>query len=366
MNMILRLSITIFAASTVLGLAAASAQAAAPAEDARTGGGLAPVPANFRPAAASFSSPSSGVALGGAGCQAGKPCRARLAATSNRGASWRSLPAPRAWLANGRAQVNEVVFASQRNGWLYNRFGSPSVWATHNGGGRWTRLSLPGDVQTMAASAGTVYAVVSRPAGDELYRSPAGSNRWARVGTLTAASASLAVLGRAAWFGSSPYLWATTDGTHWHRYSFRCPSGLVPSGIAPSSTTHVAFLCALAEGTFHTRKTVLQSVNGGRTEHVAGRAPLAGDVVGFAGPPLRSRVVTIAVVTPGLDDVYRSADGGRAWASIPIAGTGGGAGLNSFQFASPAVGWLVVGVPQAPGWLLRTTNAGQSWSPVTF
>ena len=90
---------------------------------------------------------------------------------------------------------------------------SPLLWATHDGGAHWRRISLGGDIRAMTASTGTVYAMVSRHAGYELFSSPAGKNAWARVGTMTGSS--LAVFGKAAWFGTSTYLWATADGVHW-------------------------------------------------------------------------------------------------------------------------------------------------------
>ena len=93
----------------------------------------------------------------------------------------------------------------------------------------------------MAAAAGNVYAVVSPDPFDgkpqELYRSPAGQDAWARVGTMTGDPfASLAVSGKAAWFGTSTHLWATADGVRWHKYPFRCPgTGYGLSGIAAAS-----------------------------------------------------------------------------------------------------------------------------------
>jgi hypothetical protein len=356
MTMILRWSTGVLAAVALVASGTASAQAA---------GGAAAVSTGFHAVSASFSSPSSGVVLGGVHCAAAGPCRAALAATSNGGKSWRSLPAPKVWLDNGSPLVSEVVSAGRQNSWLYDQFNSPFVWATHNSGGHWTRLKLPGDVQALAASASTVYAVVSRKAGDELYSSSSDRNKWARVGTFTAASASLAVLGKAVWFGGSPHLYASADGVHWHQYSFSCPSGLLLAGIAPSSSTRVAFLCAFAEGTFHTIKAVLLSVNGGKTEHLTGHAPIEGDVSGFAVSRV-SGVVGIGVITPGLDYVYRSTNGGKTWAQISIAGTSGGTPLASLQFVSHTVGWLVVGGLSVPGQLLTTSNTGRSWHAVSF
>lgn len=358
---------------TALGLAGVGSAGAAVASGS-TAAGQAAVPASFQPVAASFSTPASGVVLGGVGCLPRQLCRARLAATADGGARWRYLTAPDVWLsapavASSSPQVSQVVFAGQRDGWVYNQYVSPVLWATHDGGAHWRQLSLGGDIRALEASAGTVYAVVSGPSGDELLRSPVGRNAWSRVGTMTGSS--LAVSGKAAWFGASTYLWVTTDGVQWHKYPFRCPAGLTLAGIAPASSSHVAFLCDLGEGMFQTFKETLRSVNGGRTEFLTGQAPRPGDVYGFAAPPNRSMVLTIAAVTPGPDYLYRSGNGGRTWASITIPGTGSGLSVGSLSYVSRTVGWLVAGQVKASQQvptdsLLRTSDAGLTWSLVRF
>jgi hypothetical protein len=74
-------------ALTAVSLLAGAGAAAVPSSAAAGQAGK--VPAGFQPAAASFYSPASGgVVLGGVGCLSGKPCRARLAATSDGGARW--------------------------------------------------------------------------------------------------------------------------------------------------------------------------------------------------------------------------------------------------------------------------------------
>jgi hypothetical protein len=122
------------------------------------------------------------------------------------------------------------------------------VWVTHDGGARWRRIALPGDLLAMAASARTVCAVVSRGAADELFCSALGRDAWARVGTITGSfGAALAVFANAAWFGpgtagTGTYLWATADGVHWHRYRSSCPAReSLWVGIAAASRWQVAF-----------------------------------------------------------------------------------------------------------------------------
>ena len=79
-------------------------------------------------------------------------------------------------------------------------------------------------------------------------------------------------------------------------------------------------------------------------------------------------VITIAVVTPGPDYLYRSANGGKTWTRVAVPDTGGGVSLSSLSYVSPTVGWMVIGGPFGGGesLLLRTTDAGATWYQVRF
>jgi len=365
-------------ALTLLGLigagsaAAGSAAAASPAQAAYTAPvGSFKVPANFQPTAASFVSPAWGVVLGGSGCTISRPCPAQLAVTADGGARWFLMRAP----AVSLSQVSRVLFANRADGWLYGPYVSGHIWVTRNGGASWREITLPGTVEAMAASGRAVYAVV----GGDLYRSPVvGLNSWTRVGAHTPygpmTGTVLAVEGNSVWFASSTSVWTTADGVHWARYALHSPGTAygVPYGltaIAAASPRDVAFLWGAAQGMYHTVMTVQISVNGGRTERPAPAAPPSeGDIYGFAVAPCRFGVLLIAVVTPGQDLIYRSANLGETWTTFGTPGTGGGVSLSSLQFISPAVASYVWGYPAAgeAGHLMRTVNAGRTWYSVKF
>jgi photosystem II stability/assembly factor-like uncharacterized protein len=348
-----------------------SAGHARPASLLAAGHVKAEVPAGFQPAAASFLSARTGFVLGGVGCRTQRACTARLVATADGGARWHFLKTPAvrffndAGASRGQAsRVSSVVFAGRRDGWLYG----PGLWSTRDGGARWHRLSLGGGIDAMAASAGTAYAVVSPRGGgrEELYRSPAGQDAWARAGPMTARSAVLAVSGRAAWFGTSTHLWATADGADWHRYSFRCPGasyyGL--SGIAAASRSRVVFLCTGNGAAGSLSKEVLTSSDGGQIVHLAGHPPLGGGTDGIAVPPHHARVITLAAVS-GASFLDRSADGGKTWTEVtyPLHGY-----WSSLSYVSRTAGWIVVGQPGlgSGNQLWRTSDAGRSWHPASF
>ena len=362
---------------SLAGAGGAAAAAAAPAQPAHPAS-VAPLRLHgFEPATASFTSPTWGVVLGGADHGVGLARLARLAVTADGGAHWSLMRAPNVWLDNGASrmpQVSRVVFADRADGWLYDQYNTGHIWATHNGGTSWREITLPGNIQAMAASAHAVYAVV----GDRLYRSPLGWNGWMRVGAWPRSGAmtgsTLAVLGNSVWFAGATYLWTTADGVRWARYPLRSQGAYYGrsydlAGIAAASPTYVAFLYAAPGGMFHTAKKVLVSFNGGRTAWQTRQAPpQAGDVAAFAVTPGRLGAIAIAVVTPGVDAIYRSANLGQTWTTSGIQGTGGGAMLSTLQFMSPTTGYLVTGNPGSGSHsqLLRTRDAGRTWYPVRF
>ena len=364
-------------ALTLLSLAGAASASAAPAQSAHPVTAASPRLHGFQPEAASFTTPTWGVVLGGSGRTAGHAARAELAVTADGGAHWSLMRAPRVWLDNpgfGGQQVNRVVFADRSNGWLYYQYNARVVWATHDGGASWQETTLPGDVQTMAASAHAVYAV----AGNRLYHSPLGRNAWTQVrawpwyGSMTGNT--LAVSGDTVWFSNGTFLWRTADGVRWARYSLRSPGMYYGApyelaGIAAASPRYVAFLYASPGGMFHTGMKVMISFNGGRTMWQTRQAPPPrGNVAAFAMAPGRYGVIVIGVVTPGLDNIYRSTSLGWAWTTFAIQGTSGGAMLSSLQFMSPATGCLVTRNPGTGirGQLLWTADAGRTWYPVRF
>jgi photosystem II stability/assembly factor-like uncharacterized protein len=318
--------------------------------------------AGFAPAAVSFWSAGRGVALGGVSCRQGGPCAARLTATSDGGAHWHFLPAPAVSVVGGRhaRSVSHVLFTSARRGWLYRS----ALWSTRDGGGHWRKIVLGGAVETMAASAGKVYALVSQPAGraPELFTTLAGRDSWARVGHVSGRV--LAVYGRSAWVGSARHLWATADGRHWHEYPFRCPAKARSVGlasIAAASPERVLFLCLGEPAGPMQVKDLLGSANGGRTSHLIRSLPLGGDGGVIAVPPGRPRVITLGT------EYYldSSADGGKTW-TRKLVTAGGGAPWNSLAYLTRAVGWAEVGTPPTFNGLLHTTNAGRTWRPIRF
>jgi len=83
-------------------------------------------------------------------------------------------------------------------------------------------------------------------------------------------------------------------------------------------------------------------VNSSRTEHLTGQAPVAGDVAGSPCRRSRATVITIAVVTPGLSYLRRSANCGKTWAEITVSSLTSEVSFTSLSYVSPTAGWVVI------------------------
>ena len=147
-------------------------------------------------------------------------------------------------------------------------------------------------------------------------------------------------------------------GARWHQYPFACPGNYGLQSIAAASPSDLVFLCTGESSAGHTAKEVLLSVNGGKTEHLAGPAPLAGVGGVIAVPPRRRVVITLAAEY----FLYRSADGGKTWKTVLFYS--GGAIWSSLSYVSRTVGSAVVS--SGGHWLLRTTDAGLTWHRIAF
>jgi photosystem II stability/assembly factor-like uncharacterized protein len=350
-----------------LGTGSASAQPAS---------GNPPPPKGFEADSASFVSARTGYVLGARGCSR-LPCKARLKETVNGGRTWKSVPAPAVSLVptytpTPASAVSAVRFENARDGWLF----APALWATTDGGRKWRRMSLPGEVIALAASDGVVFAVSESVNGGldqaRLYRSKVGTARWTLVRGIAPQNA-LTVFGHSVWAGiasgADGNLWRSADsGKHWSTLSFRCPSGTISaSPVAAASTADVAIGCS--DQGFpqpgQSIKKLFASSNGGRTFHLAGSPPLAGQIGTVAMPPGRPRMITMSAAS-GATYLYRSADGGKTWGETVYLD--GGLDTRDLAYVSGTTGYVihfsggpVIAYGQG---LLKTSNAGATWKAV--
>src|ERR1700733_3176708 len=154
--------VTALAAAPVLLLAAAIAVTTAGNASAS---GSPPPPAGFEADSASFVSAQAGYVLGSRDCSL-LPCRALLETTANGGKTWAKVTAPNVKLVPPfttapATAVSTVRFANKNDGWLFN----PGLWQTTDGGKKWQKVGLPGDVAALAVSGGEAYVSIQKPDG---------------------------------------------------------------------------------------------------------------------------------------------------------------------------------------------------------
>lgn len=339
--------------------------------------GSPPSPAVFEAQSASFASAWTGFVLGTRHC--GRlPCAARLEKTVDGGKTWTAVPAPAVSLVprfsvTPPSSVSSVRFENSKVGWLYG----PGLWATDNGGRQWHRVTaIPGQIISLAVSGGEVYVSAEPLNGGlgktRLYQSRVGGSTWTRVPGVTPQNL-LTVSGQSVWAGSAngvtPGLWTSTDsGKHWSRLSFRCPrDALTASQVAAASTSDVAIACS-NQGfpqPGYSVKEVFTSGNGGRSFRLVGQPAEPGQVYGLAMPARNPKVITLNAAS-GASYLYQSVNGGSTWKANIYADSG--LGFSDLAYPTATTGYVIhfMGSPviaYSKG-LMKTTNAGQTWSKV--
>lgn len=280
--------------------------------------------------------------------------------TSNRGLNW-----SRVGTLPPAAGVSELRFGDALDGWAFG----PNLYATHDGGATWGLVSLPGQVIDVEASGGTAYALdqpcpqtaASCLLPQVLERSPVSANAWQAVPGTTlspGAGGTVAPHGSALYLLSGTLLFASAGGAL-AGLPGPCPSGFVPGGLAVSSATDIAALCAGEAGAGSSTKQVFVSTDSGHTYRALPDAPRSGQTVGFAA----ASPTTIALAAAsGASWIYRTAGAGTTW-STPLSFPDGGAGWADLGFTDATHG-VVVYAPQQNGKIYLTSDAGASWTEV--
>jgi photosystem II stability/assembly factor-like uncharacterized protein len=306
--------------------------------------------------------------------------------TSDGGVSWRVVSSPPTdleplgYVGSAGPQVRAVTFADPRNGWLYG----PGLWATHDGGEHWTRVTLKLPLDDLVVSGGWAYAEGYNYGKDEssLFRSPIGRDDWRPVAalptTLTAPPWLLAASGNTVWTvlqrltstSEGPAeLWRTTDGTHWRQIGEPCPNHLAPLvSIAATSPSDLLLTCGGA---------VLVSTDGGNRTRSIGPSRAGYSFGPVGAPPGQVQTIVraspIASATAGLrppqpgvrSALARTINGGSSWTTTDYSESE--VGWADLEFVNSTVGSVIHGCPGCgEDQLLRTTNAGATFTPVTF
>jgi photosystem II stability/assembly factor-like uncharacterized protein len=343
--------------------------------------GQGPVPARgFHPVSVTFVGNGTGGVLGAVLGEAGScgttPCIV-MAGTPDYGRHWTKIGAPPAGVPDGSSGVSQVRFLNEKDGWVYG----PALYATHDGGHAWTRITLPepGRVLDLSTVGSRAFAVIgigcTGPGSDfaagcasfAMLSVPASSNDWRLV--RGAASAGQVIPGDLQLTRSDGYLLAhglllagPVAGGDWHLVSNADPSTprcLVPSAasgpwlIAPGSNALFLVCPGLsANGSASGPLSLYLSHDRGLTWQQRGAVQASGRATSLAVSPAGTLVLA---TTHG---IYVSA-GARNW---KLANLAGAASPGGFSFVGMTTSTNGVAVPTGPGRAIyTTTDGGKSW-----
>jgi photosystem II stability/assembly factor-like uncharacterized protein len=317
-----------------------------------------------------------GAVIGQSGQSCGPaPCTV-VAGTRSYGQRWTEIGAPPAGPPAGSSGVSQIRFADQQDGWAFG----PQLYATHNGGVRWTKVtSVGGPVVDLSTVSGRVLAVgaagcngtvASYTAGCTsftLYRAAATGGTWHTVtgGLGLVTPGALQLTARYGYLLAGSHLWAGSVGGAWRPVVISPASPVTPACLTsaagrgliaptPASSPRGGTLYLICELTAGQRLGVYASGDGGRTWQA----------IGTQGLPATATANSLAVSPAGplvlatSAGIYFSADA-RTWrrAAVVPQVTGG------FGFAGMTTADSGVAVPVNSRLheVFVTRDGGRSW-----
>ena len=360
-------------AATATPASSASPSVASPASSA-TPIGPSAMPAStlgLSPVSATFVAANDGWVLGKGTCSSGS-CAA-IMRTGDAGRTWTPIPAPAASIVPGGGQgapgISRLRFADARNGWAYG----PDLWATHDGGVTWNRLTvsgLPADAAVVALEAGngSVHTVAFDGQGYRVASSPVGTDDFrlsavrVAVGAGPVPSVQLVLSGAAGWLLENDRTVVggarLVNGT-WAAWQPPCMNVVGPAYLAASSPTELAAACDVGLWSSPTGSHLFVSHDGGST---FAEAATAVPLTMTSQISAASASVTVVGGTDATGDVLVATfDSGRTWSVVARLGT---ADLVDLGFTTPTQGVLIATSGDAPATFWMTRDGGGTWSVV--
>lgn len=337
-------------------------------------GPVSPAPSlsGFLAASVTFVSTQDGWVLGTIPCGA-STCLA-IARTRDGGHTWTSVsPPPTSYSQTPLAQgVDAIRFANTLNGWAFG----PQLWATHNGGATWTRISLPGwssaDFEGLETAAGTVHAVFLATSGVPAIRiatSPVASNSWqvspttVPIGAGPVPDPQIVLQGGVGWVlevDRTVIGGARLVSGQWESWQPPCSQVNGPASLAASSAQDLIAVCdqgvwgpATPSG-----ERVWVSSDGGGSFSLLSTPPSI--TSGASNGPIASPSSMVAALGDGAS-ILATFNGGASWSKV-YTGSGG---IQYVGFTTPSQGVAIAGNPTGNlGSLLMTVDGGHDWAAV--
>ena len=269
--------------------------------------------------------------------------------------------------------MSGLRFADTLNGWAFG----PDLWATHDGGATWRRVSLPGlsadgQVMTLETAAGAVHAVYFDGSGAgrlTIATSPAGTDAWAVSPTTVELGAGpvphpqLVLHGSAGWLVEVDRVviaGARLVAGAWEPWQPPCATVAGPATLAAASMSELVVACDEGLWSTPTGVHVYSSSDGGATF-----APAAAKVPVFSIEGVAAPAPGIALVAGSLSGVgsaiVGSFDGGASWTAVHVIQ---GAGSLDLSFNAPEEGVAISTSGDGRSELLMTRDGGRTWSKV--
>jgi photosystem II stability/assembly factor-like uncharacterized protein len=335
-----------------------------------TGG---PVPAGTEATSVTFVSTTTAFVLGTAPCDV-QPCSAILE-TSDRGAHWVGLPAPREsvsyYLGDG---LWGLRFADAQHGYAFGQ----GLWETQDGGHSWQKATPPASTvlsleavqdRELVALAGTCAPGQGCRSQMGLYHEPIGGawSKVSNVGSLNNYVGSISVHGADVWLVAAGSVRISTDGgVSFATEKQPCAADVSEPDSISDDGNFVYLLCSGGGAAGSTEKYVYRTSGPGSAWTLVGHPPRSGD----AGSISAGSESSIVVATySGASWLYRSTDGGHTWRTA-LTEDDGGAGWNDLGFTTATDAVVVHGPALAgsrrPGKVLLSSDGGQTWHAAGF
>jgi hypothetical protein len=355
-----------------------------------------PLPSGFAPESASFVSAQTGFVLGISQCQidpvGGHFCLT-IARTQDGGSTWSSILTPSTNLApapilNGSHNaVSKIEFTSVLDGYLYG----PDLYATHDGGATWKRLSLQGIpstyvVTSLGATRSNTFVIVGSPdaavpESDYLLSSKGKEDKFAvqnEPALPAGASAQISANRYGAVISANNqktnFYYQADASMTWTQIQATCPGGFpsnpvvaLATPLSGTPTPQLVLGCGGNAGAGSEGKTIIESSDLKNFTPVPAKPPLGGILNGIASPDGK----TIAVAaSSGATFLYVSLNRGASWQTVLSDPNFGGSPIHDLGFVTPSQAVAVIGHATKSGartsTFLMTRDRGLSWQEVTF